>query len=269
MKKLAWLTDIHLDFLDLEKIQDFAYSARASNPDAYLLGGDISVAPLLHTHLRILEHYWQRPIYFVLGNHDYYKGSINTIRDKLPVFVSKQSHLHWLPNDGIVELCPTTALIGHGLWADGRLGLKEKSSILLNDYALIKELKYTNQTRLFQSLNQLGDRAAREVEPTLRSALARYNHIFFLTHIPPFIHNHDDDNHQPDPDFLPHLICHAVGQMLRQVMAEFPHNMLTVLSGHIHVAFESWVSDNIFFKTAQARYRHPKMHEIITIEPAV
>lgn len=264
--KLAWLTDIHLDFLDLENIQDFAYKARESNPDVYVLGGDISTAPLLHTHLRMLDHYWQKPIYFVLGNHDYYKGSINKIRDELPVFLMDYPNLKWLPHEGVVKLSSSTALVGHGLWADGRLGLRDKSSILLNDYALIKELKYEGHRILYKKLNDLGDRAVRELEPTLRKALDHFDHVNVLTHVPPFEESSWHNHHLSDPQFLPHFTCHAAGEMMRRVMAEFPTKMLTVLCGHTHGDGHVWISDNIFVKTGGARYNHPRVQEIITID---
>ena len=124
MIKLSWMTDIHLDFLTLEEIQTFAYKAVKSEPDAFLLGGDTSMALLLHTHLRILEHYWQRPIYFVLGNHDYYKGSIHKIRNDLPNFLQEYSNLKWLPNEGVVELSPSTV----GGWSTGTGGQIERHS---------------------------------------------------------------------------------------------------------------------------------------------
>ena len=266
MKKLAWLTDIHLDFLNLGDIEKFAHKAAESEPDAYLLGGDISVAPVLHMHLRILEHYWGRPIYFVLGNHDYYKGSINKIRNDFPAFLSEHPNLRWLPHEGVVELSPTSALIGHGLWADGRLGLREKSSIMLNDYALIEELEYSDHKRLFQNLNKLGDRAVAEFEPIVRTAVAKYSHIYCLTHVPPFEQAAWHNHHVSDPQFLPHFTCHAAGEMLRAIMAQHPNTMMTLLCGHTHGQGEVWISDNIFVKTGGARYHYPKVQEVIVVE---
>ena len=76
MKHVAWLTDIHLDFLDPHEIDAFCQSVAHSGADAILLGGDISTAPRIRGHLLLLEKHLQRPIYFVLGNHDAYGGSI-------------------------------------------------------------------------------------------------------------------------------------------------------------------------------------------------
>jgi 3',5'-cyclic AMP phosphodiesterase CpdA len=68
----AWLTDIHLDFLDTADLLRFARKVRATAPDAVLISGDIAQAPSVARHLRNLAREIARPIYFVLGNHDYY-----------------------------------------------------------------------------------------------------------------------------------------------------------------------------------------------------
>ena len=52
-------------------------------PDAVLLGGDIGEAPSLKGYLLGLEDHLERPIYFVLGNHDFYQGSIADVRDEM------------------------------------------------------------------------------------------------------------------------------------------------------------------------------------------
>jgi 3',5'-cyclic-AMP phosphodiesterase len=266
MKKLAWLTDIHLDFLKLEQIQEFCYKALESNPDAFVISGDLSIATALHTHLRILEHYWSRPIYFVLGNHDYYRGSIDGVRAALPPFLIKYPNLKWLPNEGVVKLSPTTALIGHGLYADGRVGAGVASKIILNDYALIEELTGHEQLHLFEILRELGEKAAAEFEPVLRNALAHYEKVIAVTHAPPFVESAWFHHVLANDQFLPHLVCFAVGEMMRRVMGENPEKHLTVLCGHTHGRGEREITGNIFVKTGGARYRHPKIQEIISID---
>ncbi len=266
MKRLAWLTDIHLDFLRLEAIQDFCYAALQADPDAFLIGGDISIAPALHTHLRILEHYWKRPIYFVLGNHDYYRGSIDDIRRELPDFLRKHDNLKWLPLEGVVELSSDVALVGHGCWADGRLGAGSASQIMLNDYALIRELTGLGQKELFSRLHQLGERAVSEFQPLLHRALAKYSHVYALTHVPPFQESAWYNHHISGDQYLPHFVCHAVGEMIRNVMQDYSEKSLTVLCGHTHGAGESRIGDNIFVKTGGARYGYPKVQEIIVAD---
>jgi len=266
MKRLAWLTDIHLDFLNLQQIQNFCYKALQANPDAFIISGDISIAPALHTHLRIIEHYWRRPIYFVLGNHDYYKSSIEKVRSELPSFLHEHENLKWLPNEGVVELSESTALIGHGGWADGRAGLGVKSQILLNDYALIEELTGHEQNDLYRILNSLGDRSANELEPILNDALERYQHVYVVTHAPPFVGAAWFKNQISDGQFLPHMVNVAIGTMLKKVMMANKGRKMTVLCGHTHGAGETSIAENLLVKTGGARYSHPRVNEIISLD---
>src|SRR4051812_23762211 len=75
MMRLAWATDVHLNFVSGPQIAAFAQALVAGEPDAVVLSGDIAEAPTLREHLLAVEAVVQRPLYFVLGNHDYYGGS--------------------------------------------------------------------------------------------------------------------------------------------------------------------------------------------------
>ncbi|MBI5032602.1 MAG: metallophosphoesterase [Chloroflexi bacterium] len=140
MKRIAWMTDLHLDFVENSKqIEQFCQSIVALNPDAVFIGGDIAVAETVEASLLMLVTQLRRPIYFVLGNHDFYKGSIAGVRAKIAQLTHRASLLHWLSNSGVIELTPNTGLIGHDGWADGRLGNRIRSHVMLNDYFLIQE----------------------------------------------------------------------------------------------------------------------------------
>ena len=82
MASYAWGTDVHLDHLndDRRKIVEFAESLVAQGPTGILLTGDISVANQLVLHLSAIESVVKRPVYFVLGNHDYYGSSTEQVR---------------------------------------------------------------------------------------------------------------------------------------------------------------------------------------------
>ncbi len=76
MTRIAWMTDLHLDFVeDTHQIERFCENIVTLNPDAVLIGGDIAIAVTLEESLLTLAKYLRRPIYFVLGNHDFYKSS--------------------------------------------------------------------------------------------------------------------------------------------------------------------------------------------------
>ena len=97
LKQVAWMTDIHLDFIeDSNQIERFCRNIVEANPDAVLIGGDIAVAATVEESLLMLAKHLQRPIYFVLGNHDFYKGSIAGMRAKIAQLTKRASLLHWL-----------------------------------------------------------------------------------------------------------------------------------------------------------------------------
>ena len=74
MKRVAWLTDIHLDFLQPPEVDAFWDAVAAANPDAVLLGGDVAEAPTVIQFLEQMACRLSCPVFFVLGNHDYYRG---------------------------------------------------------------------------------------------------------------------------------------------------------------------------------------------------
>ena len=71
MKRLVWLTDIHLNFLSPDGVERFLRGIRAEEPETLLVGGDIGEADNLSEHLDRMSKVLECPIYFVFGNHDY------------------------------------------------------------------------------------------------------------------------------------------------------------------------------------------------------
>src|SRR5437764_11589677 len=126
------------------------------------------------------------PIYFVLGNHDFYRGSIAGVRAGVEALDARSPRLHWLPRTGVVGLTPETALVGHDGWADGRFGDYGRSEVLLNDYLLIEELAGLDERERLLHLNALGDKAAAHFRAVLPAALSRSRRVIVLTHVPPF-----------------------------------------------------------------------------------
>ena len=144
--KLAWTSDLHLVLLRPTSVMPDNGLATwleqlARQPfDALAISGDISEAPHLHQHLEMLEAYVQCPIYFVLGNHDFYWSSIGEVLPALRSFTSSSALLHCLDLMEHIEITPTTSLIGHGCWGDGGYGDFFGSRIMLNDWKVIEEL---------------------------------------------------------------------------------------------------------------------------------
>lgn len=266
MMQVAWITDIHLNFLDAQDIQRFCQGLADQRPDAVLVGGDIGEADTITGYLSALEDACPCPIYFVLGNHDFYGGSIAGVRAEAKACADRSSRLYWLPDACIVPLTQATCLIGHGTWADGRLGNYQASDVMLNDYFLIQELTGLDARTRLEKLHHLGDEAVAHFRRLLPQALERFRHVLVLTHVPPFRAACWHEGRISNDDYLPHFSNKAVGDVLFEAMQVYPHCRMTVLCGHTHGSGTADILPNLHVKTGGAEYGKPCLQEILAIE---
>ena len=266
MKRIAWLTDIHLEFVCAEAALAFIDQIAASSPDLVLIGGDTGTVRNLEFFLRAFDERIQCPAFFVLGNHDFYHGSLEQIHTLAEEISESSRWLRWLTRQGIVEITSSTCLLGHDSWPDGRLGNGSSSQVELNDYYLIKEFAGLSRPERYRKMADLGDQAANHFRRWLPLACADYRNILLLTHVPPFREACWHEGGISDDEFLPHFTCKAVGDILRAIMHQNPHTGLTVLCGHTHGHGEVDILPNLHVKTGGAEYGQPKMQEMMLIE---
>ena len=266
MTHYAWLTDNHLEFLGSKKTIAFVKELASQKLDGLFITGDISTALQIEAHLQLFEDLYQSPVYFVLGNHDYYGGSLETVRKIVEEICSKSKWLHWLPVSGVVRLNKDTCLIGHGGWADGRYGDYAGSKVILNDYLKIQNFVKAGEIGRLAVLNSLGDQAATHFQDVLPNALEHFNHVFVLTHIPPFEESCWHEGEISADDWLPHFSCKAVGDVLEKFMKGFPGKQMTVLCGHTHSSGKCRILPNLEVKTGGAKYGSPMIQEIVSID---
>lgn len=257
--KLAWATDVHLNFLDDEAVQLFCSHIRAAKPDAVLLTGDISEAPHLRRHLAAVAVGVAVPLYFVLGNHDYYKGSVDDVRARVTSGAGT-----YLPASDVVRL-GDHALTGCDGWGDARLGDPEGTRLMLNDFIHIEELAGKLGIELRTALRALGDHEAGIAEARLTEAVALCENIVFATHVPPFRGACWHDGAVSNDDWLPYFSCKAVGEVLRRVAQAHPEHDFTVLCGHTHSPGEVHILDNLVVRTGGAVYGEPKLADVLDV----
>lgn len=262
----VWLTDIHLDFLSPRACDEFFATIASHNTDAVFLTGDISIAPALLTHLDTLSQALRTPIYFVLGNHDFYRGSITEVRAAVRERLHTHRLLRYLPDTGVVPLTATTALVGHDGWGDSRYGNYATSPVKLNDHVLIKELTGLTPQRLQQELMRLGDEAASYLRETLPLAFTEYRQVILLTHVPPFRESCWYQGHVSNDEWLPFFACQAVGAVLRETMEARPQCQLTVYCGHTHNSGTAHILPNLTVFTGAAEYGAPQVNGVIEVE---
>ena len=264
--RIGWVTDIHLNFVSPERRSEFYAEIGEAKLDALLLGGDIGEADSVTQLLIEIESNLQIPIYFVLGNHDFYRGSIATVREAVSRQAAISRWLHWLPAVGVVPLTANTALVGHDSWADGRLGDFFQSEVVLNDYVLITELRNLSKRRRYAKLNTLGDEAADFLENRVCEALAGWSNVLVLTHVPPFRESCWYEGQISNDHYLPHFACGAVGDRLSAIMCKHPDRVMTVLCGHTHSPGSALILDNLAVLTGEAHYGEPQLQRVWELE---
>ncbi|MCA9124255.1 MAG: metallophosphoesterase [Planctomycetaceae bacterium] len=267
MTRVVWLTDLHLNFVESEIRERLLDDVIAARPDAVLIGGDIGEAQNVEQYLGRFSARVPCPIYFVLGNHDFYHSSVAAVRDAIGEFCKTCPRLTYLTLESrAIDLTSRVGLIGHDGWADARLGDYLGSDVFLSDYALIEELAGHYHLDRRPTLQWLADEAAGKIGDLLPLALVDYEHVVALTHVPPFQEACWYEGRLSDDNWLPHFTCKAMGDVMLDVMARHPTCKLTVLCGHTHGAGIAHPRDNIEVLTGGAVYGAPAITKAFDFE---
>jgi 3',5'-cyclic AMP phosphodiesterase CpdA len=257
--RIAWLTDIHLDFLDPAARAALAASVAAEKPDGVIVTGDIAIAPTVLDLIEQLARGIGAPLWFVLGNHDYYKGSIADVRSR----AARDSR--WLHASGVVKLDATTALVGVDGWGDARLGDFANTRVMLNDFFLIDELSRLSRGELRTRLGEYGNESAACLRSLLGEAVTWAQHVIVATHVPPFREACWHDGKVSNDDWLPFFTCKATGDVLRTTFSAHPSIRATVLCGHTHSSGQADILPNLRVLTGAAEYGAPRLQQILTV----
>ncbi|MEO8497346.1 MAG: metallophosphoesterase [Planctomycetota bacterium] len=263
MTRVVWLTDIHLNFVESEVVERLLDGVHAAGPDAVLISGDIGESQNVKRYLSRFAARLACPVYFVLGNHDFYHGSVPVVRETIGRFCQGHANLCYLTQqEQPIALTADVGLIGHDGWADARFGDYLTSDVFLSDYALIKELAGHYDLDRRPALQQLGDEAAACIRELLPKALARYKHVILLTHVPPFREACWHEGRTSDDNWLPHFASKIMGDVILEIMARHPARQLTVLCGHTHGDGETRPLANVEVLTGGAVYGAPAITRI-------
>jgi len=266
--KLAWLTDIHLNFIDDVARQKFYQEIVNTRSDGVLISGDIAEAPCLIDMLNEMAKYIDKPIYFILGNHDYYRGQINEVHDAMTALTKEHDKLFWLPASGMQKLDNNTFLIGQDGWADGRLGDYQNSRVVLNDSRMIADLfqeKILGKHQLLNKMQQLADADATKLQNDLKQAVNQNpRKIIVLTHVPPFKEACMHEGKISGDDWLPYFSSKVTGDVLMKVAEENSEIEFLVLCGHTH-SQANVCYGNLIVETGKAEYCRPEIQKIILV----
>ncbi len=264
VQQLAWATDLHLNFLRGKSLAKFCDPLAESATDAIAITGDISDGPSLESHLHSLAQSTQKPIFFLLGNHDRYHTSFAEAEKIVKRVTASYPHLHRLTGREIVELSPHTALVGVDGWADGQSGSGPDSPIVLNDTIHIRDLAELPRPAQWKMMAELAQASAETIKPALDEAMASHREVILLTHVPPLREATWHEGQISAPDFLPHFCNARLGEVIREACARHSETNLLVLCGHTH-SEGVHRENNLTVLTGKAVYGQPRIDRVIQI----
>jgi predicted phosphohydrolase len=268
--RATWLTDIHLNFLRPLALKAFYDQVAAEQPQVLLVTGDIGESD---TVVRFVTELGQlAPIYFVLGNHDYYRSSIAAVRGAMERLAATPAgdNATWLPGHEPLRLTPHTMMLGVDGWGDARCGDLE-STVQLSDWKLIDDFKRAKDDRALriEICNRLGSNEARTLRDKLELA-GDAAQLLVLTHVPPFEEACVYGGEPSTPPWLPWFTCIATGDVLKAHAEAHPDQQILVLCGHSHGAGSFRPLPNLEVRTGgwaagQQEYGNPLVQQTIEV----
>lgn len=269
MAKYAWASDIHLDFLrgDDQRLIKFAESLVVDNPTGVFLTGDLSTAKHLVYHLSALERVVQRPVYFVLGNHDYYGAGIEPVRKAMRELSNSSGFLRYMPLMPYYTLSAATGLVGHDGWYDAAYGDWQNSSFGMSDWTAIQDFIPVNGNKatVVAQARKLAHEGVTHVHNGIKQAVRHHKNVVVLTHVPPFPQAHVHEGKQGDSHAMPWFTSKLMGDMLMDASKAFPTHQFTVLCGHTHGQWSGKITNNLTVHVAGAEYDQPQLQGTIEV----
>jgi predicted phosphohydrolase len=266
--KIDWITDPHLDHLrDKHMLISFLQALHDRDSGALLLTGDIAQSKTIADFLGLLSGAYQRPIYFVLGNHDYYGAWIEQTQERVRTVCAAcpDGILNWMTNEGPIMLSRSTAVVGHDGMYDAKAG-EPGVELGMADFLIpggIVDLAValdTSSRKLFDLLHRLAKASAEHISSSVRAAAsAGASRIIVLTHVPPFLEASYFRGRPSDRRSAPWYVNVTLGDALLALATELPSVSLEVYAGHTHGAKTYRPRPTLTVHVGAARYgRSPR-----------
>lgn len=275
--KIAWATDIHLDCVDDVDAAVSFLNKSSLHSDALILSGDISVSPHLVQHLGIIEEYFKKPIYFVLGNHDYYYSDIISTRKRVVDACRNMQFTKYLGAIPFINLQPGVFLVGSDGWYDAYNGDPAGSDFLMSDWFKIRDFspaitnvsgkKTLDKEYVVQVARAICFASARHIAQGIQEVASNATQIIVVTHVPPFVKSYTDEKYKgmPPQYVVPWYTSKILEELLFSAAKTYPHVRFTIVSGHTHGQYNGDVSQNIHVNVGKSQYGSPQIAGYIDI----
>lgn len=260
--KLIWTSDIHLNFLGEKGRLDFYTTIKKKKPGAVIVSGDIAESHNVVPILTGMQDYLGVPVYFVLGNHDFYGSGLKAVKDSV-------KRLNCLTNSEGIALTKKTFMVGVDGWGDCRNGDYENSHITMSDWLYIDDLRKgygQGRKELKETLQKLADVDAIDLKRKVVQALTNgYKKIIIVTHVPPFAEACLYAGTKSTPSGLCFWSSKILGDTILPIAQKNPDVDFLWLSGHTHSRATYKPCENMTVKVAEAQYYFPVVEEIINV----
>jgi predicted phosphohydrolase len=267
--RMVWTTDPHLNHVPLRTWEGWIATIRELGGDAILITGDISEGDDVVFELKRLAEALSLPIFFVLGNHDFYQSSIASTRREVIELCREHPQLIYLTDTQPIELSPGRFVVGDDGWGDATVGDYAGSPVKLHDFRLIDEFRSVLPNKHLGILRSEGRASAARLEQKLRAIPEDAEQVIVLTHVPPFRQACWYEGRTTDDWWAPFFVCGAVGNVLEKIASQRPSTRYTTLCGHTHHCGVAYMADNLIVYTGAAEYGAPHVHGILSLADQV
>jgi Icc-related predicted phosphoesterase len=247
--KIAWATDIHLDFLQREggrALVQFAFAEplASANVDAVIISGDISLSGMLEDHLRIIDETVKCPVYFVLGNHDFYGSNFGSVRALVDGVCKASKNLRYLTSEEDITIAPGLSIVGADGWYDAYYGRPFSAGLVMSDWLQIEDFSVhlhpivgganIDPHGIVGVAREASFNSAESVLERARSAALKSKNVVIVTHVPPFPEVHAQGGKGNNDASIPWYTSKLMGDAILRVAEEHPNVNFTVFCGHTH-----------------------------------
>ncbi len=279
--KLAIATDIHLNFVYEAGTSEFIRRVNLSGCDAILLTGDIAEGNNLEKYFQIFVRECNLPVYFVLGNHDYWGTSVSGIRDDMNKFCAENKGFTYLRSSDPVILTPGTSLIGIDGWYDAGYGDPKKSTLIMNDWFKISDFSdyvvpnfansyygyenTINKAGIVSYCKKLAILDAELLSRKIDEAAKVSNTILIASHFPGWLDVSKYRGKPTDKNSQPYYISKILGDTINEAAGKHPDKEFKVFSGHTHAAATTRLAPNLEATVGHSDYGNPQIYKIIEL----
>ena len=268
--RLAWTTDIHLNHVPASLRERWLGLVARQNCDGIVISGDIGESIDVVRYLRLVADAVSVPVYFVLGNHDFYGGSIGVTVQEVVRACREDDRLRYLTDLSAVPLSSSglresAYLVGEDGWGDATEGNFERSHVRLNDFVQIRDFCQTRRETWKQRLEDLGAASAERLAAKLLAIPIDAKQVLVVTHVPPFCEACWYEGRITDDHWAPFFVCGQVGRVLRDISRSRPTCNYSVLCGHTHHGGVADIEPNLTVYTGSACYGKPDIEAIVNI----